>query len=95
LLLQPRASIKKLGLAHAQAQACIDGEHPPMIDYWKADNPYAARYGENEWEEKIKQVSQMSANVCITDLAEHIVVETKPLMKSTQHKDDWMFIMMP
>jgi hypothetical protein len=83
--------IKKLGPVHAQAQTCVEGEHPPKINYRKADNPYLARYGKDVWEEKIKQVSQMSAYVCITDLVEHIVAETQRLMKGTQHEDDWMF----
>jgi hypothetical protein len=57
-----------------------------------ADNPYVARYGDDKWEEKIKQVSQMISYVCITDFVEHILVqETKSLMKGTKHEDDWMF----
>jgi hypothetical protein len=69
-------SMKKLGPAHAQAQTCIDGEHPSKIDYRKANNMYAARYGNDKWKEKIKAVSQMSSYVCITDLVIHIVKET-------------------
>jgi hypothetical protein len=89
-------SMKKLGPAHAQAQTCIDGEHPPKIDYRKADNPYGARYGNEKWEEKMKQVSQMSSYVCITDLAVHIVKETmKRLLKEPNTKMTGCFIMMP
>jgi hypothetical protein len=33
----------------------------------------------------------MSSYACITDLVEHIVVETKHLMKGTKHEGDWMF----
>jgi hypothetical protein len=44
--------IKKLGPAHEQAQTCIDGEHPPKIDYRKAENPYAARYGKMSGKKK-------------------------------------------
>jgi hypothetical protein len=84
-------SMNKLGPAHAQAQTCIDGEHPSKIDYRKADNPYAARFGDDRWVEKIKAVSQMSSYVCITDLVEHIVEETQRLMKGTKHEDDWVF----
>jgi hypothetical protein len=84
-------SITKLGPAHAQAQKCIDGEHPPKIDHRKADNPCVARCGDDKWEEKIKQVSQMSLCVCITDLVEHVVNEIKRLMKGTKHEEDWMF----
>jgi hypothetical protein len=74
--------------------ATINGEHPPKIDYRNAANPYASRYADDKWKEKIKQVLQeMSSYVCITDLVEHIVVETKCLMKQTKHEDDWIFIM--
>jgi hypothetical protein len=47
-----RLSMKKLGPAHVQAQTCMDGEHPFKIDYWKADIPHAARYGDDRWVEK-------------------------------------------
>jgi hypothetical protein len=80
-----------LGPEHAQAQKCIDGERLPKINYRKADNPHAARHGDDKWEEKIKQVSQMSLCVCITDLVERVVNETKHLMKGTKHEEDWMF----
>jgi hypothetical protein len=33
----------------------------------------------------------MSSYVCITDLVEHIVHETKCLIKGTKHEEDWMF----
>jgi hypothetical protein len=33
----------------------------------------------------------MSAHTCITDLVEHIVVESEKVMQGTKHENDWVF----
>jgi hypothetical protein len=81
------------GLVAAVEQAsteCQEGERPEKVDYRQHDNPYEARYG-NNWESELKKATQMQAYVCVTDMIEHIVQESKAAMEGTAHEEDWMF----
>jgi hypothetical protein len=85
-----RIPLVRLNEAYAQAMHSISGAKPPEMDYRKHQNPYEAKYGVL-WEEKIKTARLMSAYTCITDLVEHIVVESEKVMKGTKHENDWVF----
>jgi hypothetical protein len=50
----------------------------------ETDNPFAARYGEEEdewgqpeWKSKINSSAVFAHQVCVTDLVKHIVIQTK------------------
>ena len=64
-----------------QANSALKTNKPPELfwDFWKEENPYAARYGD-AWKCKIKQVSSMSGYVCITDMVEHMITESAKVM---------------
>ena len=85
-----RIPLHRLIEAYAQATNSILGEKPPKIDYRKHKNPYEAKYGVL-WEEKIKKARLMSAYISVTDLVEHILIESKKVMKGTKHVEDWVF----
>jgi len=54
---------------------------PPDIDFRKHSNPYLARYGTGQWEEKLKNCYHMAGYVCITDMVQHIHDETEALFR--------------
>jgi hypothetical protein len=68
----------------------LPGDAPEIVDYRKTDNPYAARCPD-DWKKKVRQRSQMSFYVCITDLVEHIVKVSREHFVNTPYKDNWMF----
>ena len=62
-----------------QNMQCAEPGDAPLtilVNHRKADNPYESRYGEN-WKESIKRGPKIKATVCITELIEHVVHETK------------------
>ncbi len=73
-------------------------ENAPSITYYtEADNPFAARYGEEEddwgqpeWISKIKSSTVFKHQVCVTDLVKHIVKQKK-CYQNTEHSDTYMF----
>ena len=50
-----------------------------------------ARYGEEEWEAKLKMCTHMSSYVSIADMITHIYDETALLFKGTTRENDWVF----
>jgi hypothetical protein len=80
---------------------CADAssENAPEITYFiDSDNPYAARYGEEEdewgqpaWKTIIKKSTTFTGVVCITDLIKHMVVQTKKCYEDTEYHDTYMF----
>lgn len=64
---------------------------PRKIDHRKHENPYLSRYGEEKWEEQIKKCTAMSKFVCVTDMIDHIVSETRRVFKGTTHEKTCMF----
>jgi hypothetical protein len=50
----------------------LDEDCPLDEDYRMAENPYLARYGEEEWEAKLKTCTHMSLYVSIADMITHI-----------------------
>ena len=74
-----------------QAQTCHKEDRPAATDYRKAANPYLAKFGEANWKKEIKKASFMTQYVCITEMVEHIVVESARMYKGTTHEADWMF----
>ena len=74
------------------ARSCEHETRPEMIDYTKAKNPYLERYGEEEWESKIKTCGRVRGHVCITDMVDHIFLETKKAFVGTTHQEDyWVY----
>jgi hypothetical protein len=80
----------KLTIVYEEAKAALEGERPNKIYYRKHRNPYESKHG-NGWEERIKKPKTMSAYVCVTDMIEHIVVESAKFFVGTKHEDDWVF----
>jgi hypothetical protein len=74
-------------------------ENASSITYFtEADNPFAARYGEEEdewgqpeWISNIKGSTVFGHQVCIIDLVKHIVVLTKKCYQDTEHSNTYMF----
>ena len=86
-----RISESQLAKFKDLAKDAEPGDPPQKIDYRKFDNPYKERYGEEEWEEKIRATSQMSPYVCVTKMIEHIVAESAKMFKGTKFEDSWVF----
>jgi hypothetical protein len=61
-----------------------------IIDHRKEANPYESKFG-SDWGEPIDKSVTLSQYVCITDMVEHIFVESAKLFKGTKHEHDWSF----
>jgi hypothetical protein len=78
------------------AGTAIPGSLPEKVEYQKFDNPYLAKYGDvvskckPEWKFQIKKCSQMSQYVCVTQLIEHIVMDSATLFICTQFEESWV-----
>ena len=48
-----------------------------MVDHQKADNPYKSWCGDANWEREIWKAGKLKSNICITELIEHVMKETK------------------
>ena len=81
-------ALKKKLLLHCQD--FIDVDRPDVEDYWKADNPYEARYNK-KWPDKIKKTTFSSPYICITDLVEHMVKESEKVFQNTRYENNWYF----
>ena len=73
---------------------------PAPEDIYHLDdaNPYRHKYGietdewgEEAWVTKLKQCTNMTGTMCITDLLKHIIRESQKCFKNTCHASDWMF----
>jgi hypothetical protein len=73
-----------------QASECQSGNKPRIIDHRKEANPYESKFG-LDWEEHIDKSVTLSQYVCITDMVEHIFVESAKLFKVTKYEHDWSF----
>lgn len=72
------------------AKECKEGA-PVIIDYRKAANPHAARYGAANMEQKVLGTAQMKALTNVHDLVTHIVQTGINRRVGTKHADDWHF----
>jgi len=61
-----------------------------LVNNGKADNPYESCYGEN-WKETIKRGPKIKATICITELIEHIVHETKCVVADMNYAGNCFF----
>jgi len=86
----PRSlTVKKLKQFRAESQErCIDSPAPEIIDHRKAENPFLSRYGEDEWEARIDATTPLCNYICVTDMVEHIVSESRALVNEG---DDFFF----
>jgi hypothetical protein len=91
-------TVKTLKQYLANCQDASSENAPPIIYFTKADNPFAARYrededewGQPEWISKIKSFTVFAHQVCITNLVKHIVMETKQCYHDTGHSNTYMF----
>ena len=57
------------------------------IDHRQSDNPYKSKFP-NDHADRIKKASALRPFVCITDLVDWIVKESKRLMQTTIHEND-------
>ena len=80
---------KNLESMRSQAALSIPGSPPPLVDHRKSENPYLSKYG-NQWEFHFKQSTAMSSSVVITDYIEHMMMESRKIMRGTVHEDSWM-----
>jgi hypothetical protein len=87
----------KLKTFRSLAEAALPGPLPEIVNYRRHDNPYLARDGEREtqgepeWKHQIRKVAQMSQYICVTQLAEHIVVESAKQFVGTEFEESWVF----
>lgn len=59
-----------------------------VTDYWKTDNPYLAKYGD-EWETKTSCTVSLFLFVCITTMIKYILKKYVRVMHMTRYEDDW------
>eukprot|EP00594_Rhizosolenia_setigera_P009623 CAMPEP_0178971686 /NCGR_PEP_ID=MMETSP0789-20121207/20476_1 /TAXON_ID=3005 /ORGANISM="Rhizosolenia setigera, Strain CCMP 1694" /LENGTH=494 /DNA_ID=CAMNT_0020658811 /DNA_START=594 /DNA_END=2078 /DNA_ORIENTATION=+ len=74
----------------SQAKSTTLEERPARKDHRKAQNPYKSRY-QDRWEDEIKKSKHMSKYVCITELIEHMVAETKRVFADTAFAENCFF----
>ena len=74
---------------YQQALTAMDEDCPPDIDHRKKDNPYKSKYG-NQWKRYLKKSVTFSHSVSIADYIDHMMTESKRVMKGTIHEDTWM-----
>jgi hypothetical protein len=67
------------------------------LDHHKDENHYLPRYGRDEWLTVIHQCCVLSGYGYVTEMIEHIVEETKRVMKGTKHdgKDTYHYGALP
>jgi hypothetical protein len=77
-------TVKALKQYHANCKDASSENSPSITYFTEADNPFAARYGEEEdewgqpeWISKIKSSTVFAHQVCVTNLVKHIVTQTK------------------
>jgi hypothetical protein len=63
-----------------EAQRCKDED--ALIDHQKANNPIQSRYGE-DWLNNLKCSTMMSPYVCVTDMIENIIEDSKRHLKES------------
>ncbi len=73
-----------------EASKCQTRNKPRIKDHQKEANPYESKFG-LDWEEHIDKSVTLSQYVCITDMVEHIFLESAKLFKGTKHEHDWSF----
>ena len=68
------------------------GANPGLtVDYRLAANPYLAKYGPDEWRNKVNNSIFMRKFMCITELVQRIHDHSKAAFRGTTHEDDWYF----
>jgi predicted flap endonuclease-1-like 5' DNA nuclease len=84
-----RLSAKDMKAWKAEALLCTENKPRDLVvDHRRTDSPYKSLYGEDLYKEKLKKCSQFSMYVDIRDMIEHIVVQSKEVMKGTEHEDE-------
>lgn len=61
-----------------------------FVDHKKAENPYLSLYG-NTWCDKINESVTLKGTCCITVLIEHMVKESKSILKGSKWETKMMF----
>ena len=91
--LQKICNIKqtRLEALHAQAQRCWDADAPDRVDYRLTPNPYLAKFGDKQWEERIAKTKNLSAYCCVTHMIHHIYEETRKCFVGTDYEKTFMF----
>ena len=69
-----------------------DGTCPHQrMDYRTFSNPYLAKYGEDEWQQKCEESVFMRKYMCVKELVTRIHDGTRDAFVGTHHEDDWFF----
>ena len=99
-LLLPRAqtlcSIKGIGPKSLAKWVSIARSAKPgefvecVVDHRKCEHPYKSRFPDS-WEKELALDLRKNGVVCITELIEHMINETREIMVGTPHEHDWMF----
>jgi hypothetical protein len=85
-------SITKINIIFNNAiNKLVNSNAPPEVNYRFFEDPYFAKYGEENRDTEIKKPVMLSGNVCITDLVNHIYLHSKEAFRGTVHKDNWLF----
>ena len=71
------ASLQLLKLSIKAAATTASADVPVAVDYRADANPYRARYGDADWRAKVTAATSMNKYKCVTDMVEHIVLETR------------------
>ena len=61
------------------------------VDYRLNDNPYLAKFGENEWENRIRKCPLLRNSLPVSDLIIHMAKSTTDAMKGTIHEGHGLF----
>ena len=63
---------------------------PNKIGYQKTLNPYEFQYGP-DWRIEVKKSSLLICYACVSDMVEHMAIETKRVFIGTTHKNYYLF----
>ena len=79
-------------LAKWRSTPLSTGANPGLtVDYRLAANPYLAKYGTDDWKNKVGNSIFMRKFMCITELVQTIHDHSEAAFKGTTHEDDWYF----
>jgi hypothetical protein len=90
--------ISKAGLMKmiAACQGAIPGSRPPIASYVNEANPYKAKFGDKidqwgvpAWKREIRKTTALSGVKCITELIEHIAIESQQCFSDTEYYNSY------
>jgi hypothetical protein len=80
----------------AACQGAIPGSRPPIASYVNEANPYKAKFGYQidqwgvpAWKREIRKTTALSGVKCITELIEHIAIESQQCFSDTEYYNSY------